>query len=104
MVNLKKIIILCVTLFLVAYLTEPEIITDERTKPEIDLVEVTENTKLIVWGSDAMDRGNHDYDTLVHSDLVVELGYSEVNRGDVIYYETPEEAIERNPRLPEKYI
>lgn len=100
--DLKKLSIIVMIILLAACSTET--ITDENTKPEIDLVEVTENTELIEWGSDAMDRGNHDYDTFAHSELVVELGYSDVKRGDVIYYKTPLDAIVRNPRLPEKYI
>ncbi|WKA56533.1 signal peptidase I [Planococcus shixiaomingii] len=81
-----------------------EVVKDEDTKPEVELVEANENTKLIQWLSDSMDRGNHDYDTMAHSELVVELNYSEANRGDVIYYKTPESAVEKNPQLPEFYI
>src|SRR5690606_6537551 len=36
--------------------------------------------------------------------LVVEMGYPEVNRGDVVYYKTPETAVNKNPNLPEYYI
>ena len=108
-IDLKRLVILGIILFLAACSVEENEnktnkITDESTKPEIELVEVTEHTALIEWGSDAMDRGNHDYYTLAHSELVVELGYSELKRGDVIYYKTPEEAIERNSKLPEHYI
>ena len=83
---------------------ESEVLTDEKTKPSIEMVEAKENTKLVEWGSDAMDRGNHDYDTIAHSSLVVEMGYQEVNRGDVVYYKTPESAMNENPNLPEYYI
>ena len=51
-----------------------------------------------------MDRGNHDYDSLTHSDLVVDLNYFTIQRGDVIYYKTPDIAIEQNPNLTENYI
>lgn len=83
---------------------ESEVLTDEQTKPSIEMVGAKENTKLIEWGSDAMDRGNHDYNTIAHSSLVVEIGYEEVNRGDVVYYKTPESAISKNLQLPEYYI
>jgi len=83
---------------------ESEVLTDEQTKPSIEMVEAKENTKLVEWGSDAMDRGNHDYNTITHSSLVVEIGYQGVNRGDVVYYKTPEVAINENPNLPEYYI
>jgi len=83
---------------------EAEVLTDEKTKQSIEMVEAKENTKLVEWGSDAMDRGNYDYDTITHSSLVVEIGYREVNRGDVVYYKTPESAINDNPNLPEHYI
>lgn len=81
-----------------------ETITDVNTKPEIESVVPPENSLLIDWGSDAMDRGNHDYDSLTHSDLVVDLDHSTIQRGDVIYYKTPEIAIKQNPNLPENYI
>ncbi|WP_422124514.1 signal peptidase I [Planococcus sp. X10-3] len=83
---------------------EIEVVTDNLTKPDIEIVEATENTELIEWGSDTMDRGNHDYDTITHSSLVVENGYPEVNRGDVVYFKTPEAAVNKNPNLPEDYI
>lgn len=79
-------------------------LTDPDTVPEIEMVEAKENTILVEWGSDAMDRGNHDYDTITNSSLVVEIGYQEVNRGDVVYYKTPESAISKNQQLPEYYI
>lgn len=81
-----------------------EVLTDEKTKLSIEMVEAKENTKLVDWESDAMDRGNHDYNTMVHSSLVVDMGYQEVIRGDVVYYKTPESAINNNPQLPEYYI
>lgn len=83
---------------------ESEVLSDEKTKPNIEMVESKENTKLVEWESDAMDRGNHDYNTIAHSSLVVEIGYEEVNRGDVVYYRTPESAISKHPQLPEYYI
>ena len=79
-------------------------LTDPDTLPEVQMVDATGDTKLIEWRSDAMDRGNHDYDTSTHSSLVVELGYPDVNRGDVVYYKTPASAIAKNPNLPEHYI
>lgn len=79
-------------------------ITDPDTVPEVEMVEAKENTKLIEWESDSMDRGNHDYDTSTHSSLVVEIGYPVVKRGDVVYYKTPDSAIEKNPNLPEHSI
>lgn len=83
---------------------EKETLTDENTKDEVGLVEATEGTILIEWGSDAMDRGNHDYETIAHSELVVKSGYAKAVRGDVVYYKTPAELIEQNPMIPEYYI
>jgi signal peptidase I len=61
-----------------------------NTKPVIELVEPLENSLLLEWQSDNMDRGNHDYDTTFHSRLVVDIDYTDVKRGDVIYFSTPE--------------
>lgn len=109
MVNLKKLIIVAIILFVAACspkenAIEVETITDDSTKPKVELVETTENTALIEWRSDAMDRGNHDYDTFAHSELVVDLDYSDVNRGDVIYYKTPTAVLKRYPQTPVEYI
>ncbi|MBO0586179.1 signal peptidase I [Sporosarcina sp. E16_8] len=99
---MKKISIVVIILFLAS--CSAETIKDENTKPEVMVVETTENTALIEWSSDAMDRGNHDYDTFAHSELVVELSYLDVNRGDVIYYKTPVAVLKRYPQSPEYYI
>ena len=78
--------------------------TDDLTKSEINTVVPSENSLLVVWASDNMDRGNHDYDSLTHNDLVVDLNYSAIQRGDVLYFNTPEMAMEANSFLPEQYI
>lgn len=106
---MKKALLLGISFFLAACsaetpLTETEKVTDENTKPIVELVYSTENTILVEWGSDAMDRGAHDYFTLAHSELVVDLNYSNVSRGDVLYFNTPTDAILRNARLPDHYI
>jgi signal peptidase I len=85
--------------------SEKETITDDDTKPEIESVVPPENSLLFEWGSDAMDRGNHDYEyNQKDNELVVDLDYSTIERGDVIYFKTPTIAIERNSNLPEYYI
>ena len=117
---MKKLLLIGIVLFLsacsmgestkdinkatVAETPESEVLTDNQTKPSIEMVEAKKNTKLVEWGSDAMDRGNHDYDTITHNSLVVEIEYQEVNRGDVVYYKTPESAVIKNSQLPEYYI
>ena len=83
---------------------ETKTLTDENTKDEVEFIEATEGTILIDWGLDAMDRGNHDYDTITHSELVVEPEYLKAVRGDVVYYKIPAEVIEQNPMIPEYYI
>lgn len=80
------------------------IITDDNTKPVVELVVPPENALFIQWRSDAMDRGNHDYETPAHSELVVDPDNTVISRGDVIYFKTPARAIEDNPNLPEYYI
>ena len=52
-----------------------------------------------------MDRGNHEYDSLNHGQLVVDLTYKEVKRGDVIYFKTPEYISDSaNVKLPDHLI
>lgn len=85
---------------------EMETITDNDTKPEVELVEPLEDSLLLEWASDNMDRGNHDYDSQTHNDLVVDVNYSTIERGDVIYFKSPDFTIETNPNfnMPEYYI
>ncbi|KAA0965056.1 signal peptidase I [Sporosarcina sp. ANT_H38] len=86
--------------------TKIETITDNVTKPEVELVEPLENSLLLEWSHDNMDRGNHDYETLAHPRLVVELDYKDIKRGDVIYLKSPDFTIDSNPdfNMPEHYI
>lgn len=85
---------------------EIETITDNHTKSTVELVEPLENSLLLEWNFDNMDRGDHDYETLAHPRLVVELDYKGVERGDVIYFKSPDFTIESNPDfyMPEHYI
>lgn len=101
--KLKKYLLVGIALLLASCTTENQS-AEENTakgyniKPVIKLVEPTGNFLLLDWANDNMDRGDHDYDTYVHSRLVVDLDYSNVQRGDVIYFNTPEFESE-NPNL-----
>lgn len=101
--RLKKYLLLGIALLLASCTTEDKTTEDitakgYNTKPLIKLVEPSGNFLLLDWASDNMDRGNHDYDTYVHSRLVVNLDYADVKRGDVIYFNTPE-FVSENPNL-----
>lgn len=80
-----------------------EAITGTNTKLEVEVVEPAEKSFLLEWRSDAMDRGSHNYDTSAHSELVVNLAYRDIDRGDVIFYKTPAAVYERYPESPEDY-
>ncbi|WP_438314573.1 signal peptidase I [Sporosarcina sp. FA9] len=83
-----------------------ETITDNDTKPEVELVEPLESSLLLEWHSDNMNRGNHDYEILAHPRLVVDPDDREIKRGDVIFFKSPDFTIESNPHfnMPENYI
>jgi signal peptidase I len=109
MLELKKSFLVGIALLLTACSSEVSSnemkkITDNHTKPVIESVKPPENSLLFEWGSDAMDRGNHDYDSLTHSELVVELDYTDIVRGEVIFFKTPDIAIKHNSNLPKYYI
>jgi len=92
---LKRISLLIIALLLTACTpenaTKAESVTKSyRTQPVVKLVEPPGNAMLLEWNSDNMDRGAHDYETAAHQRLVVDLEYSKVQRGDVIYFSTPE--------------
>ena len=78
--------------------------TDDNTSPEINFVTPEEHHMLVEWGSDAMDRGNHDYVSIAHSELVVDPKDDKLERGDVVYYKMLESEIKKNPRIPENYL
>ena len=66
-----------------------EIITDDTTQPVIKTVVPPEDSIVLEWGADNMDRGRYDY-YWGEKKIVVTLDYSQMNRGDVIYFQTPE--------------
>ncbi|MFB1081421.1 signal peptidase I [Jeotgalibacillus sp. JSM ZJ347] len=108
---MKKILLLGFALLLSACSSEVasnemETITDNDTKSEVELVEPLEDTFLVEWKYDNMDRGNHDYHTTYHSPLVVNTNSNDVKRGEVLYYKTPDIVEESNPEfdMPEYYI
>lgn len=111
MVDLKKFLLIGIALLLTSCSSEVASnemanITDSKTKPEVELVEPLENSLLLEWDFDNMDRGDHDYETLAHPRLVVDPNDKEVKRGDVIYFKSPDFTIESNPDfyMPEYYI
>ena len=79
-------------------------IMDNDTIQKVPTVGKTDDLFEIEWQSDAMDSGNHDYDTAQHGNLLVDPSFSNVGRGDVIYYKTPQSALEKNPQLSDLYI
>jgi len=107
-----KILFICLSVISVATLLEVassqlETLTDEDTVAKVEQVDADEDedTLLLVWSSDTMDRGNHEYDSLTHGQLVVDLTYKNINRGDVIYFKTPEYTSDSvNVKLPEHLI
>lgn len=84
--------------------SKADVIKDNNISPEIELVTPKEHHLQVKWNSDAMDKGNHDYDTEYHSDLVIEPNYHPLKRGDVIYYQMMESEIKRNPAISENYL
>jgi len=111
MLELKKIFFNGLAVLLTACSSEvasneTKTITDKTTKSTVELVEPLEDSLLVDWNYDNMDRGNHDYEASTHSSLVVNPNDKEVKRGDVIYYKSPDFTIESNPdfNMPEFYI
>lgn len=101
---MKKLMLVLFGLLLVGCTPESKTITDEKTSPEIKIVTPEEEHLLVEWGSDAMDRGDHDYDSFTHNKLVVDPNYEDLERGDVVYYMTFESEIKKNPMIPENYL
>ena len=79
-------------------------ITDKNTSEVLGTVTPQESHLLVEWNSDAMDRGNHDFNTMSHSELVVEPYSGKLQRGDVIYYQMLDSELEKNKNLPKMYL
>lgn len=79
-------------------------ITDEHTSEVIETVTPQVTHLLVEWNSDAMDRGNHDFNTVTHSELVVEPSTDTLQRGDVIYYQMLDSQLKKNENLPKMYL
>ncbi|WP_391201438.1 signal peptidase I [Psychrobacillus sp. L4] len=101
---MKKRIIIFLSLLLVGCSPQLKTITDDATASEIEKVTPENNHFLVVWSSDAMDRGDHDYNSIAHSDLVVDPNYDSLKRGDVLYYKMLESETKKNPMIPEDYL
>ncbi|MDN4608778.1 signal peptidase I [Sporosarcina highlanderae] len=86
------------------YLDSLDVITDDVTPERLDIAPQTEHTFLIEWGSDAMDRGKHDFETHEHGKLVVSTDFNKLQRGQPVYYHMPPFEITKNPAIPEMYI
>lgn len=83
---------------------EVEMIPDDNTFSEVELVTPKDHHLLVEWDSDAMERGNHDYETSEHGELVIEPNYDPLERGDVIYYKMVELEMKKNPNILEHYL
>ncbi|MGM9943352.1 MAG: signal peptidase I [Lysinibacillus sp.] len=79
------------------YLSKPtETIIDSATPQKLPTLAVTGEQYTIEWLSDAMDRGNHDFDTNVHGALIVDPSIKTIERGQVAYYQLPDTNNEDN--------
>lgn len=68
------------------------------------LVNAEQNHLLIEWELDTMDRGNHNYVTPVHGQLVIEKSNNFLERGTVIYYKMVDTEMKENPAIPRYYL
>ncbi|MCG3086879.1 signal peptidase I [Sporosarcina cyprini] len=86
------------------YMDQEGSITDEVTPRRLETAEKTEHTFLIEWGSDAMDSGNHDFESHEHGKLVVSPNTYSLERGQAVYYHMPPSVTAKNPAIPKMYI
>lgn len=86
------------------YLDLSEVITDDITPERLETAPQTEHTFLIEWSIDSMDRGNHDFESHEHGQLVVSTDFEELQRGQAVYYRMPASVIAKNSAVPDMYI
>lgn len=79
------------------YLLKPtETMTDSTTPQKLPTLAVTGEQYTIEWLYDAMDRGNHDFSTNIHGNLIVDPSIKALARGQVAYYQLPDTNNEDN--------
>lgn len=86
------------------YLDNPEVITDDITPERLEIAPQNEHTFLIEWGLDSMDRGNHDFESHEHGQLVVSTDFDQFKRGQAVYYHMPSSVLVKNAAVSEMYI
>ncbi|WP_019413587.1 signal peptidase I [Paenisporosarcina sp. TG20] len=95
----KRLLLLVSSLFLLVVLAgcqttptdnaaEEEVIKDDDTKEEVEFVVESNDSFVITYGIENMDRGNHDFNN--DHQVVIEKT-NEVQRGDIIYFKYPED-------------
>lgn len=97
------LLLLCTVAFTIYFLV-PGTMPQQQTQPLVDQqtpIELTTATGsadayLIDWKADAMDRGNHNFNTDFHGKLIVEPNFSTIDRGDPVYFKMPKVELE-NP-------
>lgn len=93
---MKKYLLIGIALLLTACSSdvasnEMETITDNITIPKVEFIESSANTFEIEYGHQNMDRGNYDFISLRGKQKTVVEKTKEFKRGDVIYFNFPED-------------
>lgn len=106
---MMRLLVILLSIFILAGCSQgnaltTKTITDEHTSEVIETVTPQVTHLLVEWNSDAMDRGNHDFNTVTHSELVVEPSTDTLQRGDVIYYQMLDSQLKKNENLPKMYL
>ncbi|MFC4409637.1 signal peptidase I [Chungangia koreensis] len=70
---------------------EKKVITDKYTKETIEYVEAGDNTFVIEYHIDNMDRGYHNFVSYDGKSKTVLEKTNEVQRGDIVYFKYPED-------------
>lgn len=86
------------------YLDTLETVTNDITPERLKVASQNEHTFLIEWGLDSMDRGNHDFESHEHGQLVVSTDFDEFKRGQAVYYHMPSSVLAKNTEVPDMYI
>lgn len=102
MPSIVTVLLVCLVATGAFFFTQDEqsnILLDSVTPEQLQTATQTEETFLIEWLSDTMDRGNHDLYSNVHGKLVVSSNVVNLQRGAIIYYELPSSFTTKNPNL-----
>lgn len=75
--------------------SEAKVLTDSNTPELLQSATQSEETFVVEWLLDSMDRGNHE----LIGELIVSSSIGNLSRGDIVYFDKPETIMQEQPQM-----